>query len=164
MYLNGAGIYAFHEAWRHAKNAQELHQMMMNRGDVVVNVDSTNALFYKELREEFPDAHYVRIVRDLESVSQSIEKSYGHVDAALLIKWQQAVLDAEVDYEIPYHEWTPEVTKSLWKFLGGKWLDPYWHETAHYMKVELSWDRVCKDHILSTQTRDVDHIAAKLRN
>jgi len=163
MYLNGAGIYSFHEAWRHAKNAQELHQIMEGRGDIVVNSDSTNVLFYRELREEFPEAKFVRIVRPLESVRYSIEKSYGPVDLLILSKWYSAVCDAKVDYEIDYDKWTPDVSWLLWKFIGGKWLDPYWHETAHDMKIELSQERVCKDHILSTQTCDVDHIAAKLR-
>lgn len=162
MYLNGAGIYAFHEAWRYAKDAKELRKMMVGRGDVVVNSDSTNALFLEELRAEFPDALYVRIVRDLESVRQSIERSYGRVHNSILLKWHRAVMDTEVDYEIPYHSWTPEVTKELWQFLGGKWLDTYWHDTSHDMKVELSNERIFKDHTLS-QTHYLDHIAAKLR-
>jgi len=160
-YLNGLGIPAYHEAWKYAKNAKELRELW-NGHDLVVNSDSCNILFYDEIRQEFPEAQFIKINRSLEEVKRSAELAYGEIDENILDRWYSILQKLPADREVEFEEWGPGQSYELVRFITDKWIDMNWHTLAHDLKIEVNLERVFKDHIL-VSSGAVDHITAKLR-
>lgn len=160
-YLNGLGIPAYHDAWRYVKSAKELRELF--RGyDYVVNSDSTNVLFYDELRQEFPEAKFIKINRSLADVKQSAELAYGKIDEAVFDIWHSILQKVEADRTVDFDEWGPGQSYELVRFITSKYIDMNWHGLAHDLKIEINLDRIFKDHEL-VSSGAVEHISAKLR-
>jgi len=160
-YLNGLGIPAYHEAWRYVKNAKEFRELWSGR-DLVVNSDSINVLFYDEIRQEFPEAKFIKINRSLEEVKRSATASYGEIDESILDRWYSILQKVQVEREVEFEEWGPGQSYELVRFMTDKWIDLNWHTLAHAFKIEVNVERIFKDHML-VSSGAVDHITAKLR-
>lgn len=156
-YLNGLGIFATHDAWRYAKQASDFREIFRGQG-VACNSDSTNIWFYDEIKREFPEAKFVKIVRDLDEVKASVERTYGYADPDVLDRWHNMVLDADAHITIDFDEWDSDESYRLVRYMSNRWIDPNWHTLAHELDISITQDRAFADLELKAE-----HIAAKLR-
>ena len=160
VYLTGAGVFCFHEAWKHVKTAKELRSLMESKGDgPVVNSDSTNIFFLDELREEFPEAKYLRILSDERRVIESTRRAYGAFEEAKLLNaYRSAFTGVTADLTVDYAKWTPKTSLEIWNFVSnGKPIDPHWHEQVNGMQVRLTARQIDHD-IERAGNNDFGHI------
>lgn len=162
MYLQGAGIKASHDEWKYAHNAQELRLIMEYRG-TVVNVDSTNILFYDEIREEFPDAKFIKIIRNVEDVKRSLNESYGEAEDFSIVRYSEILNKIEAGITVYYDDWTPKITSEIYRFITGEYpKDISWLFQSDEFKVTVTDQRI-KDDIWYGKSGWLDHIVNKLR-
>jgi len=165
VYFNGAGVPCFHDAWRHVKTIKGLRKEMEGtKSEYVVNADSSNILFYNEIKEEFPNAKFITILRNPIKVQQSLSKTYGHVSMAVINKLYFDILCAEANYTADYDTWDSEVSHEMFKCAtdGNMLLPLRWHLQAHELKVEITRDRIEND-IWHSGSGSLDHIVNRLR-
>lgn len=159
-YLTGAGVFCFHEAWKLVKTAKELRALMESKGPgPVVNADCTNVFFLDELKREFPEAKYLRIVRDDSSWVESAEATYGPLDEHVLLNtYRRAFGGVRADLTIHFEEWGPDTSLEIWNFIAGdKPMDLHWHVQFHGMNVRLSSWQIEYDRELFNQG-GADHL------
>lgn len=164
-YLNGLGIRAYHDAWRFVKNVKDMRQLLMHNdvsSKLVVNSDSSNILFYDELRQEFPEATFIKINRNLADVKVSCAASYGNIDETALDIWFSILKKTEADFELDFETWGAKQSFELVRFLTDKWIDPNWHNLAHDLNIKISDERIFSDYVL-VSSGAVGHITAKSR-
>lgn len=163
MYLNGNGVNAFHDLWRFVKTPAELKKFLeSSKSDVVVSCDTANIFFYEELRAEFPDARFVKIIRNIDDVKESMALSYGEAVDDLLLKVNDRLLSAEADFVIEYEEWTEARSYELFQFLTGGPPDLVWHLMAHEFNVQVTEQRISDD-LAMFRSGMLSHINEKVR-
>jgi len=162
MYLNGVGIKAIHDGWKFAKTAKEL-RMVMEQNDIVVNVDSTNILFYDEIQEEFPNAKFIKIIRNVKDVKKSLEESYGKGDYSNLLNYSEILKKIDADITVDYDNWTTVTTSAIHEFVIDEQVkDTVWLIQSDDFKVTITNDRI-EDDIWAAKAGHLDHIVNKLR-
>jgi hypothetical protein len=130
----------------------------------VVNVDSTNIIFLKELQDEFPLAKYVKIIRSIEDIDRSMKRSYGEYDYKKILRYAEDLRTAEAGVTVDYGKWTMADTMKIFKYVTDGALPPaLWHMQAHDFKIEITEHRI-HDDIWYGQTGRLDHIVKKLRD
>ena len=144
VFLTGAGVPCFHEAWAHVTTAKQLRALMESKGEgPVVNSDCSNVFFFDELRAEFPNAHYLRLYQTDAAITASLQSSYGdnnyqdmfasyarafeHVSSSLL-RWT-AVIDCSM--------WNETTSAWLYRTIAGREVDAGWLKQVSGMLVEL---------------------------
>jgi len=164
VYLNGCdGIKAIHDGWKYAKNAKQLKSLMERYPGIVVNADSTNILFLDEIRAEFPEAKFVKIIRPIQDVEQSMKASYGEHNYSNILALSEILEKADAGVTVEFDNWTILDTTRIYKYItdGGD-VDPLWHLMAHDFKVAVTDHRIEND-LLFGQHGQLEHIVNKLR-
>ena len=164
MFLNGAGVTAIHDGWQYAKSAKQLRRVMgAYEDEVAVNVDSANILFYDEIREEFPDAEFIKIIRNVKDVKKSLKKSYGKADYSSILRYAEALKTVEAGITVDYDNWTEYTSSEIFRFVTGEvLLDLAWLTQAHDFKVTITKDKI-RDDLRAAEYGLVGHIVNKLR-
>lgn len=148
-YLNHGNVFAFHEAFKLVKTVKQLRVLMESKskhGGPVVNVDCSNWFFLKELQDEFPDALYIRIDRDVAEVEASARESFGPQDYPVLFEAYHRAIEASLvraAMVVDYARWNAEESLNIWNLVtGGDVMDSDWHRQMHDLWIQLTPEAV----------------------
>jgi len=149
VYLTGAGVPCFHEAWKDVENIDDLRNLMESRGDgTVANADCANIFFLKEIQEEFPEAKFVKITRTPDDVYTSLVASYGPHNYRVFMDAYAVAMDQKVEVEcsINFDYWNAGTTKQLWsKIEPNRTFDASWALRMEEFRVTVTKDRIKRD-------------------
>ena len=165
VFLTGAGIPCFHEAWKQVTTAKDLRLLMESRGaDVVANSDCANIFFLRELREEFPDALYIYLKHDERAVWESLQSSYGPHDYQVMFECYRRAFDGvTADLTIDCATWGTSDTLELWDTIApGRELDLEWLAQSESFLVQLMPWQIEQDKQRAA-SGDFPHIEQRMR-
>lgn len=167
VFLNGAGVPCFHEAWGQVKTVKELRALMESKGDgPVVNSDCSNVLFFDELREEFPEAQYLVLKNSRQAVSDSLVKAYGaHDYQAVLDATEQAMQRAGRSGVLMRYldvaQWGEPVSAWLYRQITGREVDTDWLTQVSGMRVQLTPETIVEQ-LARGHRGDLSHITRRM--
>ena len=166
VFLSGAGVPCFHEAWKRAKTAKELRALMgAQQAPVVVNSDCSNVFFLKELREEFPDARFLTITNSDEAILSSLKESYGELDYTEMMQMYRAAFSHATGLpgvSVDCLEWDQSVSAWLFEHIAGIPVNQVWIEQVSGMLVQLMPWQIRQD-VARAAAGEFDHIANAMK-
>ena len=144
VFLTGAGVPCFHEAWGQVTTVKQLRTLMESKGDgPVVNSDCSNVFFFDDLQAEFPDAHYVRLDHSQTEIQASLLQSYGLYNyQPTMDAYQRAFqhvesTDMTVDGIVDCAAWDESVSAGLYRMMTGHEVDARWLTQITGMLIQL---------------------------
>lgn len=167
VFLTGAGVPCFHEAWAQVKTAKQLRTLMESKGDgPVVNSDCSNVFFFEELRVEFPTAQYIRIEQADETVIRSLTESYGgngyqemlqcyRRANAQIAQRQPAAISLDCD------TWDRAESARVYRAITGTEVDAGWLTQVSGMLVQLMPETIA-DQLAMGRTGALTHISRRM--
>lgn len=167
-YLNHGQVFAFHEAWKLVKTVTQLRRLMESKskhGGPVVNVDCSNWFFLTELQQEFPDACYIRIDRELREVEDSAREAFGPQDYGFLFESYRRVIEASAvqpSMIVDFARWDKDESKNIWNMVTGAGvMDQDWHRQMHDLWIQLTPDAV-REELRRGEAGELLHMSRRL--
>ena len=162
-YLTGMGVYSFHELWRDVDNIKDFKEAMLAQGPgPVTNVDASNWFFLTELREAFPDAQYIEIVRPASAVSVDLLGAYG-TDGATLLDAYEAVADElpPVVHRLEFDDWDEAESRLIMHMVAPDLpFNEGWHRRIHQLDIQVTTARIEEDFEMARRGA-LDHIVRR---
>ena len=166
VFLSGAGVPCFHEAWKRVKTAKEMRALMeAQHAPVVVNSDCGNVFLLNELQEEFPEARYLTIANSDEAIVSSLKESYGNLDYTEMMQMYRAAFSHArglPGIAVDCREWDPTVSAWLFEQIAGRPINQAWLEQVSGMLVQLMPWQIRQD-IERAAAGEFKHIASAMR-
>ena len=166
VFLSGAGVPCFHEAWKRVTTAKEMRVLMeAQRAPEVVNSDCSNAFFLKELREEFPEARYLTITNSDEAILSSLKESYGDLDYTEMMQMYRAAFSHATGLPgiaVDCREWDQSVSAWLFEQIARSPVNQVRLEQVSGMLVQLMPWQIRQD-IERAAAGEFKHIASAMR-
>jgi len=166
VFLSGAGVPCFHEAWKRVKTMAEMRALMRDQcAPVVVNSDCSNVFFLDELRMHFPDAKYLTITNSDEAILSSLKESYGDLDYTGMMAQYRAAFSHAKDLPgetVDCREWDRATSAWLFERMTGRAVDTGWLDQVSGMLVQLMPWQIRED-IQRAAAGEFDHIARRMK-
>lgn len=167
-YLNHGNVFAFHEAFKLVKTVKQLRVRMESKskhGGPVVNVDCSNWFFLKELQDEFPDALYIRINRDVAEVEASARESFGPQDyTGMFEAYERAIASRAVmpALAVNFSKWDEMESLNIWNLITDHGhMDSDWHRQMHDLWIQLTPDAV-REELRMGEAGELLHLSRRM--
>jgi len=166
VFLSGAGVPCFHEAWKQVNTMDDMRSLMRAQcAPVVVNSDCSNIFFLDELRLAFPDAKYLIITHSDEAILSSLKDSYGDLDYAGMMDMYRKAFSHARDLPgetIDCRDWDRSASAWLFERMTGRAVNTVWLDQVSGMLVQLMpWQ--IQDDIHRASAGEFDHIEARMK-
>lgn len=166
VFLTGAGVPCFHEAWKQVSTMDAMRQLMLaQHAPVVVNSDCSNIFFLNELRASFPDARYLIITQSEAAIVASLKDSYGEADYLGLMERYRMAFSHATDLSadtIDCRAWDLAASARLVERMTGRPVDARWVAQASGLLVQLMPWQIEAD-IHRAAHGDFHHITERIR-
>lgn len=167
LYLTGAGIPTFHEAWKLTNTAAGMRALMESRhAPVVCNSDCSNIFFFDEILHEFPNAQFIKIMNTDEAILASLKTSYGDHDYRDMMQ-DYRKLFARVDRSdapvllMDCQTWDADQSRLLAHAMTGTPPERLWAEQCEAMLVQLTPQAIARD-VQRVRNQELPHIVGKM--
>ena len=148
VFLQGAGVPCFHEAWKQAGTPAEMRALMESYGPgPVVNSDCSNIFFLDEIKQEFPEAKYLILGSNDAAILSSLKASYGDLDYQDMMTAYRAAFArvTSCDLQVNVSEWDLNASRRIFQEIAGKPVDEGWLNQVSGMLVQLMPEQIIED-------------------
>lgn len=166
VFLQGAGVPSFHEAWKLVATPPDLRALMECYGPgPVVNSDSSNILFLPEIQAEFPDARYLVVRSDEAAVLASLRPSYGDHDYTVLMAAYRAAFARVGElpaFTVDLATWTADDSARIYTEITGLPAPQGWVTQMTGMLVQMMPEQIATD-VQRVANGELPHIVEGMR-
>lgn len=165
VFLQGAGVPCFHEAWKQAGTPAEMRALMESFGPgPVVNSDCSNIFFLDAIKQEFPEAKYLVIEHTDAAILASLKESYGDLDYHDMMTAYRAAFTRvdQADLRVNVATWDTAESTRLFAAIAGRPVPHEWLMQVSGMLVQLMPEQIIGD-IERAARGEFRHIEERMR-